>query len=132
MKASKQIKRDAKGLLRVCIVQGRLDAVRVRQTVAAVIERKPRSYLALLGHFQRLVKLEAHRHAARVESATPLDAAMRDAIAASLTRRHGAGLEFSFQTNPALIGGIRVQVGSDVYQASVQDRLAALQERFGC
>ena len=35
-----------------------------------------------------------------------------------------------FAQNPALIGGMRIKVGSDVYDGSVQARLAALQESF--
>jgi F-type H+-transporting ATPase subunit delta len=37
-------------------------------------------------------------------------------------------LNFIFAQNPALLGGIRVQVGGDVYDGSVQARLAALRE----
>jgi len=43
---------------------------------------------------------------------------------------YGAGLNVTFAQNPALIGGMRVKVGSDVYDGSVSGRLAALQEGF--
>jgi F-type H+-transporting ATPase subunit delta len=36
----------------------------------------------------------------------------------------------SFIHSPALIGGMRIKVGSDVYDGSVQARLSALEERF--
>jgi len=36
----------------------------------------------------------------------------------------------SFAHSPALIGGMRVKVGSDVYDGSVQARLATLEARF--
>jgi F-type H+-transporting ATPase subunit delta len=36
----------------------------------------------------------------------------------------------SFAENPALIGGMRVRVGSDVYDGSVRTALLALEERF--
>ena len=35
-------------------------------------QSKPRGYLAILSHFQRLVKLDHARHTAEVESAMPL------------------------------------------------------------
>jgi F-type H+-transporting ATPase subunit delta len=130
MKISKQAKRDAKQLFAGCKVNGVLDESRVRQTVGAVIARKPRGYMAILSHFQRLVKLDLDRHAARVESAVPMPEALRSSVTANLTRRYGAGLEVSFGVNSRLIGGLRVKVGSDVYDGSVQARLNALAESF--
>ena len=41
-----------------------------------------------------------------------------------------SGLIFAFTQNPALIGGLRVQVGSDVFDGSVQARLAGLETTF--
>ena len=66
------------------------------------------------------------RHSAVVESATPLPGDVRDDVTASLTRMYGTGLETSFEENPALIGGMRVRVGSDVYDGSVRGRLASI------
>jgi len=39
-------------------------------------------------------------------------------------------LVFAFSQNPSLIGGLRVQVGSDVFDGSVQARLADLEASF--
>ena len=72
------------------------------------------------------MKLDVDRRTARIESAVPLAEAQQAAIKANLTRRYGEGLSFAFAQNPELIGGLRVQVGSDVYDGSVQARLAAL------
>jgi len=98
--------------------------------VQRVLESKPRGYLAVLSHFERLVKLEIERRTARIESAVALSPDLQASVQASLTRAYGAGLHVSFAQNPALIGGMRVKVGSDVYDGSVQARLAALQESF--
>jgi len=130
MKSSKQIRRDAKQLFRSCQVNGLLDENRVRQTVSAVIAKKPRGYTGILTQLQRLVKLDIDRHSARIESATPLVPAVQSAVQGNLTRIYGAGLSFAFVVNPALLGGLRIKVGSDVYDGSVQSRLTALQESF--
>ena len=45
---------------------------------------------------------------------------LRKDVAADLARMYGTGLETSFEENPALIGGMRIQVGSDVYDGSVR------------
>jgi len=120
VKISKQARRDGKALFNLCKTPAGLDEPRVRATVRAVIAQKPRGYIAILSHFQRLVKLEIARRTAEVESAAPLAAALQAAVTANLAARYGAGLTVKFAVNPALIGGLRVQVGSDVYDGSVK------------
>jgi F-type H+-transporting ATPase subunit delta len=130
MKISKQARRDAKQLFRSCVVNGLLDEDRARQAVAAVVGQKPRGYFAVLSHFHRLVKLDVARRTARVDSAILLGPEPQAGVQASLGRAYGPGLSLSFNQNPALVGGVRVLVGSDVYDGSIQARLAALAESF--
>jgi F-type H+-transporting ATPase subunit delta len=130
MKISKQARRDARELFRSCMTRGALDENRARQAVAAVVQARPRGYIAVLSHFQRLARLEVARRTATIESAQPLPPSTQAQIQADLTRQYGPGLNFIFTQNPALIAGARVQVGGDVYNGSVQGRLAALQEEF--
>jgi F-type H+-transporting ATPase subunit delta len=130
MRTSKQARREAKSLFRSCLVSGLLDENRVRQAVKQVLAAKPRGYIAMLSHFLRLLKLEVARRAARIESATPLTRELQTSVQASLGRVYGPGLSVSFAPNPSLIGGMRIKVGSDVYDGSVRARLAALQESF--
>ena len=130
MKISKQARRDAKQLFRNCLVNGLLDENRVRQTVQLVLAQKPRGYLAIVSHFARLLKLDVARRTAKVESAIALPPALQETVKANLSRKYGAGCSLTFTQDPALIGGMRIQVGSDVYDGSVQARLAELQESF--
>ena len=51
----------------------------------------------------------------------------RPAYRTGLSRVYGPGLDTSFGLSPELIGGMRIKVGSDVYDASVRARLAALE-----
>lgn len=128
MKISKQEQREAKQLFRCCLTEGRLDESRTRQVVQALIERKPRGYLGILTHLQRLVRLELDSRMAIVESAVPLSASLQASVRENLNRQHGQGLEVRFKENPRLLGGLRIQVGSNVYDGSVLARLASLQE----
>ena len=89
-----------------------------------------RGTLAILGDLLRLVRLDRDAHCAIVESATPLPDDMRIDLQSSLARVYGQGLETSFGVNPRLIGGMRIRVGSDVYDASVRAKLAALEARL--
>ena len=130
MKISKRARRDGKQMFRSCVLNGLLDDDRVRQTVQQIIAQKPRGYLAILTHFQRLVKLDVARRTARIESAIQLPESLSTALQANLARRYGPGLAVSFAQKPDLIGGLRVQVGSDVYDGSIRARLAELADRF--
>ena len=130
MKISKLARREAKELFRRCLVRGLLDENRARQAIQRVLAAKPRDYLAVLSHFQRLVKLDVARRAAHVESAGALPAEIQAVVQTALTRKYGRGLNISFAQNPALLGGMRIKIGSDVYDGSVQGRLARLGESF--
>ncbi len=130
MKISKQARREAKELFRTCQVNGLLDEQRARRAVQEVLATKPRGYMSILGHFQRLVKLDIERRTGRIESAVPLTADLQRSLGDSLGRVYGPGLNVSFAQNQSLIGGMRIKVGSDVYDGSIQARLTALQESF--
>ncbi len=130
MKTTRRIRRDAKRLYRLCVVDGLLDEGRTRQAVQTIIEAKRRGALALLSQFRRLVKLDSARHTAEIESAKPLPAELCDSIQADLARTYGPGIRASFEINPALVGGMRIKVGSDVYDDSVLARLTALEKSF--
>jgi F-type H+-transporting ATPase subunit delta len=123
-------KREAKQLFRLCRVNDSLDENRVRRVVQHVVTAGCREGPAVLGHFVRLVRLDRAQHTANVESATLLPADLRSAVEASLKRRYGAALTTAFTHRPSLIGGIRIQVGCDVYDSSVQAKLEALGKSF--
>src|SRR5438270_634337 len=130
MKISKQQRREGKELFRSCVANGLLDENRVRQATNKVLEAKPRGYLRILSHFYRLVKLDIERRTARVESPGPLAPELQNTVRNNLTKTYGQGLSISFSENPGLIAGLRIRVGSDVYDGSVQGRLNALEEGF--
>jgi F-type H+-transporting ATPase subunit delta len=130
MKISKQALREARQLFRGCQVNGLLDETRLRQAVTLLSSRKPRGYLEILSRLHRLVKLDVEQHTARVESATPLPANLQADVSNRIKNKYGAGLEIVFSQNPALIGGLKIQVGSDLYDGSVKTRLAKLEQSF--
>ena len=130
MKISKQAQRDARQLFRCCLVNGILDEARARQAVSLLVQKKPRGYVEILSRMHRLVKLEMARRTAKVEGATESTPAQMAEIKSNLEKRYGAGLNVSYVVNPALIGGLRIQVGSDLYDGSVKTRLEKLAQSF--
>ena len=130
MKISKQEQRGARQLFRSCQASGLLDENRVRQAVSLLVSQKPRGYVGVLSRLLRLVQLDMDQHTAHIESATPLSADLQAEMTSRIGKIYGAGLEISFRQNPALIGGLRIQVGSDLYDGSVKTRLEKLEQSF--
>ena len=130
MKPSRRRARVARQLYRLCLVQGVLDDARVHVVVDGVIRAGRRGGVDILSGFRRLVRLDRQRHAALVVSAAPLPDDLRADVAARVERLYGRDIETSFSDDPALIGGMRLTVGSDVYDGSVRARLAAIAARL--
>jgi F-type H+-transporting ATPase subunit delta len=128
--SKKQAKREAKQLLRLCRVNDLLDESLARTVAGRVAATGYRGSLEVLSQFLRLVRLDVSRHTANVESAAPLPGDLQAVIQTSLTQRYGLGLNTIFGRRPSLIGGVRIQVGSDVFDGSVLARLTLLKKSF--
>jgi len=126
MKVSKDAKRNARRLFQSCFTDGMFDEARARAMVEAVARQKPRHYIGILNVFQRLVRLEVARNTAQVESAADLPSDQRTEVEQRLRQLYGRPLTYQFRTSAGLIGGLRITVGSDVWDGSVSNRLETL------
>ena len=117
--------------MRLCLVDGRVDEGRARQVVQSVLESRRRGYLTLLGLFLRLLRLDHIRHTAEIDSAVQLPADLQTGVKNAIEGVYGRGITALFTQNPSLIGGMRIRVGSDVYDGSVQCWLATLAKSLG-
>lgn len=66
----------------------------------------------------------AGKGVATVTVAQPLSATQLSAVTASITRRYGREHVVNQVVDPALVGGVRVQVGDEVIDGSIASRLA--------
>ena len=130
MKLSKEARKLSRQLFKASFTDGKLDGVKVRTQVQSIAASKPRRYLDLLKNYHRLLRLETEKHHAVVESAAELNYETRAKIEQSLKIKQGQDLTVDFKTNPELIGGLRVQIGNDVWNGSVQGRLQRLKEEL--
>lgn len=117
-------------LYRASFVDGLLDPAKVKSFAVKLVTEKPRHYIPTLRYLQKLIRLELQSRHVLVESATPLDAAQQHSLLSTLSVNYGDNLTSEFKVNPDLIGGVRVHVGSDVYDGSVRGRLARLKSTF--
>jgi len=129
MKTARQARREARQLFRLCVVNGAVDESRARRIVQRMLDADRAGALSVLTYFLRLVRLDRNEHTGQVESASPLPVDVRGRIDAALARRYGRPIDTSYAENPDLIAGVRIKVGSDVYDGSVKGRLDALGER---
>lgn len=130
MKINKETRQLSKELLRASFTDGQLDSGRVASLVKSLIEKKPRHYIQVLEAYQRLLRLEVEKRTATIETATELPPDAAAQIVANLKRKYGSELAAKFVVNPELLGGMRIRVGSDVWDSSVRNRLHRLQQQL--
>jgi F-type H+-transporting ATPase subunit delta len=130
MKLSKEARKAAKSLFLGSFSDGKLDDDKVRTVVKQLADKKPRHYLEILEGYQRYIRLELAKRHATVESATNLERETRDQLRRALKAKYGNDITTTFEVMPELIGGLRIRIGSDVWDNSVQDRIARLETQL--
>lgn len=126
MKISREARKLSRELFSMACPQGQPDAERIRQISDALVTQKPRFYTQILKEFTRLIRLELAKHHATVSSAAPLSAEVQEQVRKDLLSHFGPSTTFAFKVDPGLIGGMRVQHGSDVLDGSIRSRLENL------
>jgi F-type H+-transporting ATPase subunit delta len=101
----------------------------VRKFLGTLLEAGQLGQLgAILAEFENLVRRKPERRAARVVSAVPLAEEEKEALRAKLERRFGPDLDFQFEVDHSLIGGIYLRVGDQVIDGSVAGKLSAMRD----
>ncbi|MFC3067944.1 F0F1 ATP synthase subunit delta [Phenylobacterium soli] len=81
---------------------------------------------AVIAAFEALAAKARGAVSAEVTTAIPLTAAQTKGVAAALRQALGKDPEISTRVDPALLGGIRVKVGSRLFDASLRSKLDSL------
>ncbi len=130
MKVTKDAIAASRRLFRLSSPQGKLDEDKLRHVIKAVAERKPRNFRGILVNLHRLLRLDLAKNHVTVESAQELDDSTAEGIKNKMISQHGEGLTFEYKINPALLGGIRIRKGDDVWDGSVKAKLDKLANAF--
>jgi F-type H+-transporting ATPase subunit delta len=80
------------------------------------------------GRLGQIATGQAISRKAEITSAVTLSDEEKEQIRKRLIAEHGEGLIFTFDVDPALLGGLRVRVGDRLIDNSVASRLAILRE----
>lgn len=126
MAAKKQTLQLARQLFKLSFENGQISAERVAGVLGYVEKIRPPQIVAVLKAYQRLVAAELARGQAVVEHAGAVSPAALQAIAAQLSKKYGRPVTSTAKANPALLAGLRIRVGDDIYENSVASQLGAL------
>jgi F-type H+-transporting ATPase subunit delta len=121
-----KIRAYAKQLVQLSLVDGSVSADQVAGVLAYLEKNPPARLPLILQTYRKLIAVELAKGQARVEHAGPVASESLTAIAAALGKRYGRPVTAVSTPNPALLAGLRVSIGDDVYESSVAGQLAAL------
>jgi F-type H+-transporting ATPase subunit delta len=126
MAADKQTKLLAKQLFKLSIVNGVVSPEQVAGVLGWIEKTSPSRPVALLKAYHHRIALELAKSRAEVEHAGPVSDATLKQIEAAMTKKYGRPVTAAAKPNPKLLAGLRVRVGSDIYESSVAGQLATL------
>ena len=130
MKLNKEIRQLSRKMLQASFTDGQLDPGRIASLIDSLVTQKPRNCINVLKNYKRLLRFELEKRHATIETASEVDPAIRSEIEANLKGKYGNDLSTEFQVDPQLLGGMRIRVGSDVWDGSVRNRLERLQHEL--
>ena len=126
MAADKKTKLLAKQLFKLSLVNGQVSAEQVAGVLGYIEKIEPRHTLSLLKLYHRAIQTEVAKSQALVEHAGPVTDATLKLIESTMSKKYQRTVTASAKANPKLLAGLRVRVGSDVYESTVAGQLAAL------
>jgi F-type H+-transporting ATPase subunit delta len=130
MRTNKEIRQLSREMLHASFTDRQLDRGKIASLVQSLIAKKPRDYIDILKNYKRLLRFEIEKRHAKIESASELTEEVATQVVSNLKRKYGNDLTTEFVVNPQLLGGVRVRVGSDVWDGSVQNRLQRLAQQL--
>ncbi|HRE80162.1 MAG TPA: F0F1 ATP synthase subunit delta [Opitutaceae bacterium] len=122
----KQVQQLARQFFAMSLVDGRLSEERVAGVLSYLEKNPPAQPIEVLKAYQRLVAIEVAKNEAVVEHAGPIGADVLSSIESSMSQRYQRTVTAKSKPNPALLAGLRVRVGDDIYESSVANQLAGL------
>ena len=126
MAADKQTKLLAKQLFKLSLVNGVVSPEQVAGVLGWVEKYAPHRPVALLKAYQHRIALELAKSRAEVEHAGPVSDTTLKQIEAAMTKRYSRPVTATAKPNAKLLAGLRVRVGSDIYESSIAGQLATL------
>ena len=106
------------------LLDGKAKPVTVRLAKLALRGFGGRGFDASLSRLVELAAAAREREVAYVTTAAPLNDAEEERLAGRLSELYGRQISLKVDVDPAVVGGVKVQVGADLYDGTVARRLA--------
>ncbi len=121
------ISRDAAKTVIAAVAKSlKLDALTANTLGVLAQNRRLGEIAAVAGAFAMLAANDRGEVTADVTSARPLSAAQSKALAAQLKLRVGSDVAINAKVDPSILGGLVVQIGSQMIDSSIKTRLNSL------
>ncbi|MFD0270618.1 F0F1 ATP synthase subunit delta [Streptomyces sp. NPDC127106] len=121
---------SAKGELLRSLLGGKANATTERLVTRLVTHPRGRSLEAGLESLSKLAAERRDRMVATVTTAVPLSDVQKQRLGAVLAKLYGRQMHLNCDVDPAVLGGIVVQVGDEVIDGSSANRLAEAARRM--
>ena len=112
------------------LLRGRAGEASVALARRALVARE-RTFAHTIEGYVDLAAAQKNRVVATVRVARPLDADQRRRLQAALTRQVGRDLVLQEVIDPDVLGGVRVELGDEVVEGTVANRLDEARRLFG-
>lgn len=126
----KKTKAIAKKMTELSMEGDAISLSRVRQVLAAVKANPPRHTKQVLAYYTRFLRRAYDRNCARIEYCGTNNNGLFDSVLKTLNTHYNRKLTTEESQNNDLIAGMRVFVGDDVWDYSVQNRLETLKQKL--
>ncbi len=125
--ASPAFDADEKGKGLAAVAEAAGFAATTKKFLGLVAANRRASALpGMIAAYEKLAAEDRGAVSAQVVTAMPLTEAQANALAASLRTALGKDPEIEIRVDPAILGGLKVRVGSRLYDASLKSRLDSL------
>ena len=112
------------------LLRGRATDATIMLAKRAVAARE-RTFANTIEGYVTLAAAQKNRVVATVRVAKPLTSNQRDRLHAALTKQIGRDVAIQEVIDPDVLGGVRVELGDEVFEGTVVDRLEAARRLFG-
>lgn len=102
----------------------------VRLISEAVLFTRARTLDEALETYASLAAVRRARLSAHVRTAVALTPAQEARLAATLERQNGRPVQLHIEIDPAVVGGLNIQIGDEVVDATITRRLGDARQRF--
>ena len=126
MQASKETYQIARRLFRLSFANGKVSAEVFEKIVKKVVQEKPRNYRVILNLLKRNLRLHEKEFEVTVTTTEALSIQLKTHLEKTLAQKQRKILNYSYIVDESLLGGMRVQLGFDVWDGSIKTRI----ERF--